>query len=81
MWHKASKVSISISHEAEKGVYKHTDTTDVYLTGGYIQTNPMRDGCNHINTSPRRAQSIAKLRSRKANMEIKHRRMQANIDI
>ena len=68
---------------------KHTNTTEMYLTSGYIQISPRRDGCNHISkwpqrlisTSPRRAQSMAKPRSREANMEIKNRSKQANIDM
>ena len=26
---------------------KHTNTMEMHLTGGCIQTNPRRDGCNH----------------------------------
>ena len=72
----------STSHRVEKGVnIKHTNTTGVYLTSGHIQTNPRRDRCNHTSTNPQRAQSMAKPRSREANMEIKHRSKQANIDM
>ena len=65
------------------GVYniKHTDAMRVYLTSGYIQTNPRRDECNHISTSPWKAQSMAKPRFRETNMEIKHRSSQANINM
>ena len=54
---------------------------EVYLTNGYIRTNPRRNECNLISTSPWRAQSMAKPRSREANMEIKHRSKKANIDM
>ena len=60
---------------------KHTNTTRVYLTSGYTQSIPRRYGCNHTSISPWRAQSMAKPRSREANMEIKHRNKQANIDM
>jgi len=60
---------------------KHTNTTEVYLISGHIQTNPRRNGCNHTSTNPRRVQSMAKPRSSEANMEIKHRSKQANIDM
>ena len=64
-------------HTEWRKVYiKHIDTTKVYLTGGYIQRNLRRDRCNHTSTSPRRARSMAKPRSREANMEIKHRSKQ-----
>ena len=53
----------------------------MYLASDYIQTNPRRDRCNHTSTSPLRAQNKAKPRSRKANMKIKHRNKQANIDV
>ena len=58
---------------------KHTNTTEVHLTSDYIQTNLRRDGCNHA--SPRGAQSMAKSRSREANMLVKRRSEQANIDM
>ena len=64
--------------EQRKAYIKHTNTTGVYLTSGYIQTKPRRDGCSHASTSPRRAQSMAKPRSREANMKIKHRSKQAS---
>ena len=54
---------------------------EVYLTSGYIQTNPRKEGCNHTSTSPQRAQSMAKPRSREVNMEIKYRSKHANIDM
>ena len=60
---------------------KHTDTIEVYITNGYIQTNPRRDGCNHTSTNPWRAPSMAKPRSREANKEIKHRSKQTNNDM
>ena len=53
----------------------------MYLTSGYIHINPRRDGDNHTSTSPQRAQSMAKPRSREANMEIKYRNKQANIEM
>ena len=43
---------------------KHTDISEVYLRNGHIQTYPRKDGYNHTSTSPRRAQSMAKPRSR-----------------
>ena len=75
--------------EWRKGCIKHTNTMEVYLTSGYTQTSPRRDECNHTSkwpqrptsTSPRRAQSIAKPRSRKANIEIKNRSKQTNIEM
>ena len=67
--------------EQRKVHIKHTNTMEVYLTGGYIQTNPRRGRCDHTSTSLRRAQSMAKPRSREANMQIKHRSKQANIDM
>ena len=66
--------------EWRKVCTKHTNTMKVYLTSGYIQTNPRRDGCNHTSTNPWRAQSMTKPRSREANMEINYRSKQANID-
>ena len=59
----------------------HTNTTEVYLTSGHTQSIPRRDGCDHTSTSPQREQSMAKPRSREANMEIKHRNKQANMDM
>ena len=67
--------------EQRKVQSKHTDTTEAYPTGGQIQTNPRRDRCSHTCTSPRRAQSMAKPRSREANIEINHRSKQANINM
>ena len=60
---------------------KHTNTTGVFLTNGYIQLILRRDECDHTSTSPRRAQSIVKPRSREANTEIKYRSKQANIEM
>ena len=31
---------------------KHTNTIEVYLTSGYIQISPRRDGCNHTSKWP-----------------------------
>jgi len=57
---------------------KHTNTPEVYLTSGYTQKkNPRRDRYNHTSINPWRAQSMAKPRSRKANIEIKHGSKQA----
>ena len=53
----------------------------MYLTSDYIQTNPRRDRCNHMSTSPLWVKSKVKPRSREANMKIKHRNKQANIDV
>ena len=58
---------------------KHTNTTKVYLTSGYIQTSPRSDKWNHTRTSPQWAQSMAKPRSREENIDIKHKSIQANI--
>ena len=52
---------------------KHTNTTGVYLTNGHTQSIPGRDGCDHTSTSPWRAQSMAKCRSREANTVIKRK--------
>ena len=49
--------------------------------GGMYATTQSKWPWGLISTSPRRAQSIAKPRSREANIEIKHRRKQANRDI
>ena len=59
----------------------HTNTMKVYLKNG--------NGCNHvskwsqrpISTSPQRVQSMAKPRSRQANMDINHKSKQANVDM
>ena len=75
--------------EWRKVCIKHTNTTEVYLTSGYIQTSPRRDGCDHTSkwpqgltsTSHRGVQSKARPRSRQANIDIKHRSKQTNIDI
>ena len=60
---------------------KHTNTMELYLISGHTQLIPRRDGCGHTSTSPQRAQSMAKPRSRKANTEIKHRSKKANINM
>ena len=66
--------------EQRKVQSKHTDTTEAYPTGGQIQTNPRRNGCNHLITKPTKGTKyIAKPRSREANIIIKHRSKQANI--
>ena len=59
--------------EWRKVYSKPTDTTEVYLTNGHIQISPRRDECDHTSTSLRRAQFLAKPRSRVANIGIKHR--------
>ena len=51
----------------------------MHLTIGYTSLGHKGDECNHTRTSPQEAQSMAKLRSRLANMDIKHRSKQANI--
>ena len=76
---KQARQAYQYRTERRKAYIKH-NTTEVYLSCGYIQTKPRGDGCGHTSTSPRRAQSVAKLRSRHANMEIKYRSKQANID-
>ena len=45
--------------------------TEVYLTSGYTSLVHEGDGCNHTRTSPHGAQSMAKPRSREANIGIK----------
>ena len=71
-WHKASKASISTLHGAEKGVYQaHQHHRGV----SHKWSHPIsykRDRCNHTSkwpqrltsTNPRRAQGMAKPRSR-----------------
>ena len=64
--------------ERRKVCIKNTNTMEMYLTSGYIQTSPRRDGCNHTSkwpeiptsTSLQKAQSMPKPRSRQANMDI-----------
>ena len=73
--------------ERRKVCIKNTNTMEMYLTSGYIQTSPRRDGCNHTSkwpeiptsTSLQKAQSMPKPRSRQANMDIQYRSKQANI--
>ena len=67
--------------EWRKVYSKPINTTEVYLTNGHIQTSPRRDGCDHTSTSPQRAQSLAKPRSRVANIGIKRRSKQTNMDM
>jgi len=56
--------------ERKKVPIKHTNTMGVYLTNSHIQMSLRRDGCDHTSINPWRAQSMAKPRSREANMEI-----------
>ena len=85
---KQARQAYQYRMERRKVCTKHTNTMKVYLTSGYIQTNPRRDEYNHTkqvpqgltSISPRRVQSMAKPRSRQANIGIKHRNKQANID-
>ena len=73
--------------EWRKVCIRHTNTTKVYLTSGYIQTSPRRDKCNHTSKwpqrltslSPQRTQNMVKPRSRHVSIEIKHRSKQANM--
>ena len=53
----------------------------MYLTSGYTQSIPKRDKHDHTSTSPQRAQNMAMPRFREANMEIKYRKKQADIDM
>ena len=84
---KAKRVAQSkhgkyINIARKRKVYiKHTNTTKMYLTNGNNKTSSRGDRCDHISTSPWRAQSRAKPRSREAKMEIKHRSKQTNIDM
>ena len=78
---KAKQVAHSKQGKPNIAHIKHTNITEMYLTSGHTQTIHKRDGCNHISnwpqklmsTSTQRAQSIAKPRSRQANMDIKHK--------
>ena len=80
---------VNIARSGERACIKQTNATEVYPTSGRIQTIHKRDGCNHTskwpqrptNVNPWRPQSMAKPRSRQANMDIKHRSKQANIDM
>ena len=63
----------------EKVCIEQTGITGMHFTSGYTSLGHEGDECNHTRTSPRGAQSMAKPRSRQANMDIKHRSMQANI--
>ena len=74
-----SKESQTGGTKQARQAYQHC--MEVYLTNGYTQSIPRRDGCNHISASLRKALSMAKPRSRKANMEIKHRSKQENIEM
>ena len=73
--------------EWRKVCIRHTNTTKVYLTSGYIQTSPRRNKCNHTSKRPQRltspslqrTQNMVKPRSRHVSIEIKHRSKQANI--
>ena len=67
--------------EQRKVHIRHTNMTEVYLTSGYTSLVHEGDGCNHTRTSPHGAQSMAKPRSREANIEIKHKSKQVNIDM
>ena len=51
----------------------------MHLTSGYTSLGHEGDGCNDTRTSPWGAQSMAKPRSRKENMDIKHRSKQVKI--
>ena len=72
---------INIGWSGEGCVSGTPSPQGVYLTNGYIQLILRRDECEHTSTSPQRAQSMAKPRSREANMEIKYRNKQANIEM
>ena len=71
----------NIAQSGERVCIKQSNTTVLYFTSGHSQISHRRDGCNHTrkwpqrlkSTSPQRAQSMAKPRSRHENMEIKHR--------
>ena len=64
---------------------KHTYIMKMCLISGHIQTSHERDKCNHTSKwpqrltsrSPRREKSMAKPKSRLANMNIKHRSKKA----
>ena len=61
--------------EWRKVCIKHTNTLEVYLTSGYTQSIPRRDGRNHT-SKPTRAQSLTKPTSREASIDIKHKSKQ-----
>ena len=61
--------------QGKERVIKQTGIVGMHLTSGYTLIDHEGDECNHIRTSPRGAQSMAKPRSRQANMDIKHRSM------
>ena len=65
----------------EKGVEQALQHLESVSPSGHIQTNPRRDRCKHVSTNPQRVQSMAKPISREANMEIKHRNKQTNMDM
>ena len=67
--------------EWRKVCIKHINTTEVYLTSGYTLLGHEGDGCNHIRTNQWGTQTMAKPRSREANIDKKHRSKQAIIDI
>ena len=80
-WCKASKANISTLHGAEKDVNQEHQHHRGISRKWLHPINLRRDQCNHTNISPQRAQSMAKPRSREANMQIKHRSKQANMDM
>ena len=83
-WYKAS---IKTSHAVEKSVYQaHQHHRDVSHEWSHPTSHKM-GGCNHASkwpqrpksTSPWRAQSMAKPRSRQTNMDKKHKSKQKNV--
>ena len=75
---KQSRKAYQHHIERRKVFIEHTNTMEVYLTNGYTQSIPGRDGYDHISTSLQKAQSMAKPRYREFNMKIKHRSKQAS---
>ena len=62
-------------HRAEVCI-QQTGTRGMCLTSGQTQINHKGDGCNHTRTNPWGAESMARPRSREANIDIKYRSKQ-----
>ena len=69
--------------EWRKVCIKHTNTTEMYFTSGYIQTSPRGIDVTTQASAPkgRQAQGMAKPRSRESSIDIKHRSKQTYICI